>query len=124
MANILLCLAVGLQFGHQVVAHHHEEEETEFSIGHHQHDDADHHDNDDQHTGSLPPHYVAHNFSPQTVTVDVLKIAVQDIECNEYFNLTFHAAEIRPPKLIPRDYLPPPMPDHNRYFSLRAPPAC
>jgi hypothetical protein len=121
VAQILLCVAVGLQFGHQILAHHHEEENA-FSSDKNQND---HHDNDDDHhAGRFPAHNISHIFSPQTASIDHLKIFFRDVVFHHEYNIDIPKAEILITRIAPRRYWPPPLPDYYNYFSLRAPPAC
>lgn len=120
VTKILVCMAAGLLFSHQVLPHHHHEE-TEIAAGHH----SDGHDEDDDHdTGHFPPHQITHIFSPENATVTFIKAPVQDMRAEAVPDLYFSLRIIFRAKEYPYSHIRPPLPDYYKYFSLRAPPAC
>jgi len=114
-AKILLCVAVGLLFSHQFIAHHHYEDAEMTSNHHDDNHDADHHQN------HLPPHHIAHIFSFDNAGTVIVKAPVQEI----YFDLPAEFLFQRTAQLKSRkEYVEirPPVSRYHKYFSLRAPP--
>gem|GEM_PF-4351502 len=70
--SILICIATGVLFSHQVIVHHHHEE----AVAAHPSDGQDQDDSDSDH---LPPHHIADNFSPDNAFHQFVKIRTQNI---------------------------------------------
>ncbi len=115
LARILFCIASGLLFSHQIIAHQHHEDAIESN--HHDHDNDD--DSDSDH---LPLHHIDNNFSLDNALPDLVKIPVQDT----YFDLK--TIMIIPKLIKARHHEPfyidtgPLLTKYYKYFSLRAPP--
>jgi len=114
LAKTLLCLSVGLLFGHQFIAHQHEEVEI---VSHHHDEDHD----ADHHHDHIPPHDIAHIFNFDVGQTKIFKAPISEISLDLISIFTLakpiqiyirkEYIEIRPPDFV-----------FHRYFSLRAPP--
>ena len=115
LARILICIAAGVLFSHQIITHHHQEDFHE-AFHHHDddHDDADHHDH-------FPQHQVAHIFSLERGATSLIKSPVVDL----FFHPQTEVILFQPQQITPiKEYVQvrPPLLHFRKYFSLRAPP--
>ena len=116
LAKIILCIASGLLFSHQVISHHHHEDAI--VSRHHDHDE----DTDTHH--HLPAHYIAHNFSLDNAVPDLVKIPVKEI----YFTPNADSIISKLPGVTRKSPFytdtGPPKTKYYKDFPLRSPPVC
>jgi hypothetical protein len=116
LIKILLCIASGLLFGHQFIAHYHHEE-AEITSTHH-----DDENEGDDHQNQFPVHQVAHIFSFDKAGTGAVKAPVREIYFDPIGGFIF-------PKTVQfenkKEYVEirPPVSGYYKYFSLRGPPS-